>query len=260
MTESNDAPFATGASFSFGEMALSAEPGRGAAGGLSSSRANRLGAPAAGVTQSAAEKLLLEMRSVMLNEEFSPEILQYATDTVTGVQGLVSEQEDALDAIEFGGTGFETPTGFEVHIKRMEIDRVNYLLRAYFRVRIKKIERSVLYVFKDKGENDTFDKLSEAEKKFAKSYVDLVEGHFNRSFLSMLPEKLRKLDKDGNCHHAVPPNLDKFAFCRMRNTIGAYAVSDEATDDDIELNEGDILCTRYSRIRELLIRGDAELV
>lgn len=257
MTDSNGAPFATGASFSFGEMALTAEPGRGPAAGLSTSRR---GAPSEGSTESAAEKLLRDMRSLMLNEEYSPEILQYATETVTGVQGLVAEQEDALDTIEFGGEGFETPTGFEVHIKRMEIDRVNYLLRSYFRVRIKKIERSVLYVLKEDNPDNTFDKLSEAEQKFAKMYMDLVEGHFNRSFMDMLPEKLRKLDKDGNVHHAVPPNMDKFAFCRMKKRIGSYAVSDEATDEDIELNEGDILCTRYSRIRELLIRGDAELV
>ncbi len=257
MAENNLRLSQDGPSFSFGEMALSAEPARAGLGALGGGGGSFPGVANGEEAQSAAEGLLREMRILMLNEEFSPEVLQYATETVDGVRALVAEQEDALDAVEFGGTQGEAPTGFETHIKRMEIDRVNYLLRAYFRVRIKKIQQSILFIFKDSA---TFDRLSKAEQKFAVSYMNLVENHFNRAFLSMLPEKLRKLDKDGHVHHAVPPNLDHFAFCRMRNTVGSYAVSEEATDDPIDLNEGDILCTRYSRIRELLIRGDAELV
>lgn len=240
-----------GGSFSFGEMALSAEPGRGPPAPFSS----RAGILDNDGEDSPNEILLREMRVLMLNEQFSPEVLQFATSTVEGVRELVSTHSDELDEVEFSGS--DASIGFETHIKRMELDRINYLLRSYYRVRIKKIENAILFIFKDE---DAFGKLSKAEQDFAVSYMNLVEGHFKRSFLSMLPEKLRILDNDGNVNPAVPPNLERFAFCRIRKTVGSYAVSDDATDLPIDLTEGDILCTRYSRIRDLVTNGSAELV
>eukprot|EP00171_Calliarthron_tuberculosum_P010120 IDg10120t1 len=240
-----------GGSFSFGEMALSAEPGRATPGGFNS----RIGVSDVNGEDSVNETLLHQMRVLMLNEQFSPEVLQFATSTTEGVRELVTVHSDTLDEVEFSNK--ESSVGFETHIKRMELDRINYLLRSYYRTRIKKIENAILFIFKDE---DTFGKLSKSEQKFAVSYMNLVEGHFNRSFLSMLPDKLRRLDNDGNVDPAVPPDLERFAFCRIQKTIGSYAVSDDATDVPIDLNEGDILCTRYSRIRELIINGNAELV
>lgn len=250
MASQGDSETDNGASFSFGEMALSAEPGRGTPGAISS-----LGGLRPDSAETAAETLLRKMRKVMINEEFSPDILQFATLTVEGIQNLVSAQTGALDDVEFGDS--DTSVGFETHIKRMELDRINYLLRSYYRVRIKKIEKIILFIFKDQ---DTFDKLSKAEQEFAISYMNLVEGHFNRSFLSMLPEKLRKLDKDGNVDHAVPPELDRFVFCRMKRTLGSYAVSEEPTDPTIYLEDADIVVTRYSKIRDMLKDETAELI
>jgi GINS complex subunit 4 len=252
--------------FSFGDMALSDEPGRDLAvsGGLGQRGAGFEGdAATAGAgprgaslgNASAAPVLtdtIAKLRVAMLNEENAPEILQYETEVVESSRGLVGEQEERVDDQEDA-----TDAPLETHLQRMEIDRINHMLRSYFRARIKKIETFVLFIFKDET---VFDRLSAGEQKFAIGYMDLVEEHFKKSFLSMLPERLRVLDKDGNVDHATGPHLDKFVFCHVINSIGPYAVSEDASDEPFDLSRGDIVCVRYGGIRELLTSGDVELI
>lgn len=249
---SNEGSTAPTGEFDLGEMALTASPGN------MNMNFNFEEGDSTGQSE-----LLGRMRRAMMNEVYSPEILDYEKETVTAIQNLTENQGDALDDVEYDTTTSNTNgngnmVGFDMHVKRMELERVSYLVRSYLRTRLKKIERGILYIFKN--QSSLFERLSAAEREFAVAYMNLVEAHFKRSFLSMLPEKLRNLDKDGSVNHAVPPNLEKFTFCKITKSIGSYAVSDQATDDPIELNKDDILCLRYSRIRQLILSGEAELV
>jgi GINS complex subunit 4 len=248
--------------FSFGEMALADEPGRafiaGAAarGGGNTDTAVAEGAAGAPNAASVGAAPVLsdsvaKLRSCMINEERAPDILPYAADIVDAARALVSEQTVRVDQDE------DAEPSLVTHLQRMEIDRINYMLRCYFRMRIKKIETSVLFIFKDEK---AFDNLSKDEQHFAAAYMDLVEDHFKKSFLSMLPERLRVLDKDGKVDHATRPNLDKFVFCHVLNTVGRYALSDDATEQPFDLTIGDILCIRYGGIQRLLESGDVELI
>ena len=199
------------------------------------------------------------LRMSVMNEQYSPEILPYQKDTVESIKTLVEQQTEFVDEQE--DEALEA-VSFEVQLKRMEIDRINYMLRQYFRTRLKKIENQVLFIFKQPSptEGSTFDLLSAAEQKFATGYSDLLEEHFKKSFLSMLPPKVRVLDNDGNVDHAPGPNLNEFVFCRVRRNIGSVTIGEEAADDAIELNQGDILCIRYKGIQGLLRKEDVELV
>jgi GINS complex subunit 4 len=241
--------------FSFGEMALTAEPGRAVVperlvrteslGG----EAGLIGAlrdPLASINET-----ILKLRYTALNEEHSPEILPYADEVIAEVRGLVAKQTEFVDEEE------DVESSLEAHFQRIELDRLNYMLRCYFRVRIKKIERSILYVVKD---TDIYARLSEAEQNFAVAYMDLVEDHFNKSFLSMLPERLRSLEKDGNVDFAAGPDLDRFVFCQVLKTLGQYSLSDDVNDEPLDLTEGDALCVRYTCVRELLLSGDVGLI
>ena len=249
MTNGTGVPEQDGPSFSFGEMALSAETDR------------VFTTPNDVVREERSDnaELLLSFRSLMLNEQYSPEILQFADEIVKQMRNLVEQQSDAIDLIESGDEKRPTPHDFEIHIKQMELDRIKYLLRSYYRIRLKKIEKNIIYIFKEESKV-LYSRLSEAEQKFAVGFMNIVETHFHRSFLAMLPDKLQQLDKDGAVNHAVAPHLEKFVFCRIRRTVGSYAVSDQATDPPMDLYEGDILCTRFARIGGLVADGSAELV
>lgn len=235
--------------FSFGSMALSDEPGRHP---VSESHPQSSGV--ADQPQSGNSQGLDALRIISLNEHFCPEILPFQTDVVESIRALVSDQTDLVDEEEDSNLDAHA---FQVQLKRMEIDRINYLLRDYFRVRIKKIERFVLFIFKD---TRTYDLLSADEQKFAAGFLNLIEDHFKKSFLSMLPERVQILDKDGQVEPAAGPDLNKFVFCRVNNSVGNYAVGEEASDDNLDLNHGDILCIRYKSIHQLLLQDDVRLV
>ncbi len=250
MVNSPDSSEQNGPSFSFGEMALSVETDR-----VYTTAADDL----VREEQTDNAELLLKLRTLMLNEQYSPDIFQFAHEPISELRKLIEQQSDAIDDIELTDEQKPTPLNFEVHIKQMELDRINYLLRSYYRIRLKKIEKNAIYIFKEESKT-LYNRLSKAEQDYAIGYMNVVENHFNRSFLSMLPEKLQQLDKDGSVNHAIAPHLDKFAFCRIRKTVGSYAVSNQPTDPPMDLYEGDVLCTRFSRIRDLVVDGSAELV
>lgn len=234
--------------FSFGSMALTDEPGRQPA-----SEYRLLNSEPDEVSAGNSDALD-SLRMLSLNEHFSPEILPFAQESVDSVRSLVNQHTQLVDEEEDENVDAHS---FELQLKRMEIDRINYLLRDYFRVRIKKIEGCVLYIFKDSG---TYDLLSEAEQKFAVGYMDLIDEHFKKSFLHMLPHKVQVLDKDGNTDPAAGPDLDHFVFCRVKKSVGSYAVGEEANDETLDLETGDIVCIRYRSIQQLLLDESVELI
>lgn len=231
-------------------MALSEEPARG---GRPQSQMPNHEAEPSHVSTGLNEAVDM-LKMIVMNEQFCPEILPFQSDAVEVMRSLVKQQTDFLDQEE---DTVSQGLSFESQLKRMEIDRINYLLRHYYRVRIKKIEHFVLFLFKDSA---TYDLLSPHEQKYAVGYSDLIEDHFKKSFLSMLPPKVQVLDKDGSVDHATAPNLDRFVFCKVLNTVGRIAVGEEATDDALDLSQGDILCIRYKGIRELLKNEDLQLI
>lgn len=248
--------------FSLGEMALSEEEGRPILPGPASERKGigRLSdtstgdissTGAVGGMDTGSSGIVARIRMAVVSEESSPEILQFEHEAIVELQQLIRAQTEILDENEDIGACLET------HLQRLEIDRLNYLLRCYFRERIKKIERLIFFVLKDEI---TFDRLSPHEQKFAASYMDLVENHFNKSFLSMLPERLRVLDKDGNVDHVTRPNLDTFVFCRVLRTVGQYVVSEDPNDEPFDLVKDDIICIRYGSVQKLLLAHDVELL
>lgn len=257
MSEATTNETAEAPRFTFGSMALSEERGRGGAAsesaGVDNSGPSLLGAELDDYP--AVNDTIDILRMIVLNEQYSPEILAYQKDIIDSVRQLVSTQTELVDAEEDDDNVDQL--SFESQLKRMELDRINYHLRQYFRLRIKKIERFIMHIFKGDG---PYDQLSEHEKRFAVAYGDLVDDHFKKSFLSMLPQRLQIMEKDGDVDHATPPPLDRFVFCRVRNNIGSYVIGEDATDDSLDLNRGDILCIRYKSIRELLKNGDVELI
>ncbi|KAI0565148.1 DNA replication complex GINS protein sld5 [Gracilaria domingensis] len=193
------------------------------------------------------------MAMLARNEQFSPEILPYENQTIEVMRTLVDQQSDLVDEED----DTEDSISFESQLKRLEIDRINYTLRHYFRVRIKKIEENILFLFKNA---DMLDQLSDAEKTYASGYKKLLEDHFKKSFLSMLPQKIQVVEKDGSVEPDAGPSLDRFVFCRVRDTVGRVAVGEDAMSDAITLNQNDILCVRYKTVAELLKSEAVELL
>lgn len=256
-TENDVAESAGISRFTLGPMALTDEPLHGVQLPEQRNDSNSAaeGTESAGGASTVTNEAINILRVLVQDEQFAPEILPFQAEAINSLRILVDEQTELVDAEEDDEAVDQL--SFESQLKRMELDRVNYQLRHYFRLRIKKVQTFIMYIFKNEG---PYDRLSESEKSFAVSYSDLVEEHFHKSFLNLLPQRLQIVEKDGAVDPVTPPNLDRFVFCRVRNDMGECAIGEDASDDSLELSKGDILCIRYKSIRDWIQSEDIELL
>ena len=86
--------------------------------------------------------------------------------------------------------------------------------------------------------------------------------HLKVTFLNDLPEKFRGVSDRQSSEPSMieSPNLDEYVFCHVLEDIGMIKVSDDPTEDDIELSQGDIYALRYRNIQHLLEQGKLHLV
>ena len=81
---------------------------------------------------------------------------------------------------------------FFVNMQRMEVERAKFVLKSYWRTRLAKIERHLIYIY----EKDQAALLSEAEMTFVQSIWEARQTHFEESFLGQVPPQLNFMAKD----------------------------------------------------------------
>merc|ERR1711990_81543 len=112
-----------------------------------------------------------------VSEKGAPEILQYQDEAVDGLLELIKQQE--IDASEQANES--TTNQFLFNVYQMEINRLKYMLSAYLRTRLFKIEKHVLHILKHP---DLQSRLSLSEITYAKQYLQTLEQHMTASCLS----------------------------------------------------------------------------
>jgi len=138
----------------------------------------------------------------------------------------------------------------------MELDRINFMLSSYLRIRLKKIEKYAMWLLK---QNDVAGILSPHELQFATRYIDLLERHLNVCFLDFIPSRYRSLTNEITGEDMVrAPNLQDFVFLRVKEDIGVFALSEDG--DEIELHANDILAACYAPFKGLLLEDKVELI
>lgn len=74
-----------------------------------------------------------------------------------------------------------------LNLYKLEIERVEYLLRSYLRTRLLKIDRFYQYILTSEDESER-EKLSAHELEYAVKYSKLITKQLNTSFLQFLPK------------------------------------------------------------------------
>lgn len=222
------------------------------------------------------------------NERSSPELLPHNTTLLDSLVSLVAQQSAAIEPLR--NTTSATPTTttkplldpldyFRLTIVQLDLDRINWLLRALVRCRMYKIEKFAHYLLQDPSERI---KLSSLELEYAQSYRSLLDEYYHTHVLAGLPEQLRFTTnpEDENDEMLVRPNFDEPVFARVRRS-GSSAILPECVYPSflchslyislinifchfsgrmINLRKGSTHLLRYSSIRRLLDTGVVELV
>ena len=125
---------------------------------------------------------------------------------------------------------------------------MRYVLSAYLRKRIDKIEKYADYTAGEDSEN-----LSSEERIFIREYIENMDRLFENIALRHMPPMLRTLDK-GTAK--VTPNLDEFLFIRANEDVGEVMIEDES----ISFDKDSIHILRYSEVKSLVEKGRVELI
>ena len=174
------------------------------------------------------------------NELFSPEILAYKGDYVECMLEVIKALEENLK-------GSAVPEIVR-SLHQLELERVRYVLSAYLRQRLDKIEKYAEYSL-----TEDVEKLSGEEQEFTRDFIHNMDTLFDNLALRHMPPNLRTLDKE---KAKTTPNLDEFVFARAKEDVGEVPLE----EDTITVEKGSIHILRYSEIRSLVEKGKMELI
>ncbi|XP_044500566.1 DNA replication complex GINS protein SLD5 [Mangifera indica] len=184
------------------------------------------------------------LKTAWRNEKAAPEILQFQAQLVKRAREQIQLMEETVE--EFEGSGMDPLT---VSLYQMDLDRAQFLLRSYLRVRLQKIEKYMFYNWK----NDTLrSRLSEPEKIFVKRCIDDMEKHLEETVLSKLPDNYQSARKQSIISEEddmVPePQLDTFVACKGSNNFVSLRLVD--SERPLEMERHDVSFVLYKVIED----------
>ena len=213
------------------------------------------------------------LSSFWMNEKNTPEILEYEIDIVRKVQEIIKLQEehiyDKMDELNSNnnnddddddGLSLNTSNNnnnnskfgqYCLNLYKQELERVEYMLNSYFRIRLWKIQEQCIYIL---SKNSMKSRLSKEELIFCQNYYQLTLSHYKKTFLSQLPKKNQKITEP--CM-IVKPNVNKHIIMRVNQTIGNF-VYDE--NKDVDLQQGLLFIGKYKDFKSLLYDGTLDAV
>lgn len=194
------------------------------------------------------------LKRALLNERMAPDILQYKEELVQRVRDSLTQKEAELIDLES-----DKEYDLVRQLLSYERDRVRYLLKAYLRARLEKVQRFAGTVL-DNAE--LRDKLSTQEQRFATDFFVAMGRHFKGSVLDDLPPAYQSLVKrygaDSEKKLLDKPDVNKYVFCQVLADCGQ--VPDGPDGQTAEMRAGDMMVVKYTTVARLVQSGQVTLV
>ena len=195
------------------------------------------------------------LKRAYVNEKCAPEILPFEHDLMRRVTESVDAQESTVAASRAAaGSGASSATDdLTAHVYHAELNRIRFLMRAYYRARLRKIETHAVHCLK---EPDVLERLSDLEQRYASDYANIVEEHFS-SVLGQMPEGYESMvqqiiEEDGAFDMVPEPNMDAHVFLRARETRLNLMLDPDDPENTTDLEQDVIACIRYRFIKKLM--------
>jgi|SaaInlStandDraft_5_1057022.scaffolds.fasta_scaffold108520_1 GINS complex subunit 4 len=196
---------------------------------------------------------VLVLTRALLSERGSPQLLPFE-NVVNDLNRVIVHQQKMVDeAMEDAERSADEK--FAASMYQMEIDRIKYLVGAYLRTRLRKIQLFPAHILK----SDLKSRLSRAELKFLSTYVRLMERHLHDSALREIPENFQNMYDDG-AQTGIPmipsPNLHKYVFVQALDNIGDVVIENET----VTISQGDVYAVCFKPIEALLLEGKMRIL
>eukprot|EP00053_Salpingoeca_punica_P016159 m.151149 g.151149 ORF g.151149 m.151149 type:complete len:211 (+) comp16895_c0_seq2:57-689(+) len=200
----------------------------------------------------ALQRDIAKIKRAWLNEKNSPELLTYEAAAVESLLEALAEQEKAARE-----HAHESETNmFLSNVYDMELSRLKYLVSAYIRTRLWKLEKHFMFYL---SREDTRGRLSQRELDFAYGYKELFEKHMNAACLSELPDSLKSLSEKKPGLNMVPePDTGVHVFCQVHDSIGPVQL--RTGGESVRMDTDDIFILQYAPIMVLVRSGRVSLI
>lgn len=197
------------------------------------------------------QKVLETIKTAWKNEKLSPELLPNKIEYIECMLEQIKQMEENIEKLR--------KDDIRIEIHRMEIERIQYVITSYLRIRIEKIERFTLDLVQQDSERSMENAyLSQDELKYAKTYLKSLDNHLNK-YLDMLPPNLRTLD---DSKKVIKPDLSTYVFLKSMKDVANVYIKDTSDnkEDEFVLDEGSQHIIPYESIAEFVKTGDVELL
>ena len=193
-----------------------------------------------------------------------------------------------IEVVEEETGNTDPKSTFRLIVIQTELERFKYLVRSFVRARISKVLISCHFLLKccilhrdsqpqslantmrlsqiDKyplhslTSPESRARLSSSEVEYATAHTTILHAHYASSFLDQFPTSLQRMDDTaGGINMVEVPDVDKAVFVRGLRDVEEPVII-EGTETYFELKCGDVVVTRWSAVRDLVLAGDAELI
>ena len=183
-----------------------------------------------------------------LNEKHAPELLPFASDTVSSLRPFLVQSQDVCDRMQrlaasiaandgaihasglvglgLMGRGVVGSEGeklcqelkLQYPIVQLGIDRVKFVMTSYLRCRLKKIDQFVMFYLSSVAFNS---RLSQPEMEYAIKLADLLENGFHQPFIGHIPENFQSLTDP---EMIDKPDINTFVLIQVVENVQDYAI------------------------------------
>ena len=188
------------------------------------------------------EDPVISLRRAWLQEKFAPEILFYKSEILLSLSSRIQTVQEILSNPVTDAT-----EAFKNNLYQLEMDRVQYLIASYLRIRLQKVSQErrgekkattngrrnrIALMMMPLIQIEAFSKhisqssnirerLSPQERQVLEKYLSIEDNLIRSSVL----DKIKDTTFTPNLP-AIAPKLDAFVYCRVRRRLGDYAIDE----------------------------------
>ncbi|GFR45241.1 hypothetical protein Agub_g6640 [Astrephomene gubernaculifera] len=205
------------------------------------------------------------LANAVRNERNTQDILEYKHELVERVQQRLEDQVNRVDTWKDAGKSNRLPEddidmSVPILCCTLNNNRFRYLLKAYWRARLQKIERFATLII-DSPELQR--NCSPKELQHCLQYFVAVGRCLKEVVLARLPEEFQTLVQESQLTDArdmLPaPRLDRCVFVKITKDAGHVAVDTEG-QKLVDMKAGDIYIIQYQLVRRLVQQDMAVLI
>ncbi|CAH8556878.1 unnamed protein product [Heterobilharzia americana] len=201
-------------------------------------------------------ELLQRLYKIWQNEKIAPVLLTAHSDLLGLIQAEVNQLEAEAKSLPAGD--------LKAQIKRIQVERIRFIMADYMRIRIKKIERFAEHILAEERSRSSNEAphLTVEEFLFAKSYTNSIREYLKSTIVSRLPANMQSIKDEELTFH---PNPNSYVFCRSLKKIDfieAFDYNSDGTQTSVSLTlePGAQHLLPYSCIQSYVESGDVILI